>query len=159
MSSFSGFLLVASVELDFPKWLGVASPFENGSLACPDSAPTRRAWACRTLCVSWEMTELSGSGRGRLETHCCLFFLIDVRIPWACPEHGLRASGKNEGWVLTLVRGHGGLFCLMCFSIFKKKITHLCIYLTAPGLSSGMRAPSHVASGSLLLLFKLLTSV
>ena len=66
MSSFSGFLFVAGVELDFPRWLGVASPFENGSLACPDSAPTRRAWACRTVCVSWVMTAPSGSSRASL---------------------------------------------------------------------------------------------
>ena len=33
------------------------------------------------------MTALFGSSQGRLETHCCLFCLIDVRIPWACPEH------------------------------------------------------------------------
>ena len=98
--SFGGFLFVAGIELDFPKWLGMASPFENRSLACPDSAPTSHAWACRTVCA-WVMTMLSGSSRaslrpGALETHRCLFFLIDVWIPWACPEHGLRASCRNE---------------------------------------------------------------
>ena len=87
MSSFSGFLLVAGVELDFPKWLGVASPFENRPLACPDSAPTPCLGLQNSVCVL-VMTALFGSGQGRLETHCCLFCLIDVRIPWACPEHG-----------------------------------------------------------------------